>query len=260
MVRFVACCFLLSVATIDGNAQQSTASSVSADSTYFYSSRGIGFKKGNGGFDVFQIQGGDQLGVIKAGGGHIQFKKMEGVTPEQEQAVNDAIHDYQMGRVSPAAQGFGANKPIGDAPVAGGLIQQTASNPPVGSKASSGYVITSFTQTKSLTEIHVKPSSAIPAAETVIKFDTGRKGSVLGLMAGGALAGQGGTMNNSHMDVVWINGKTNTGTNKGTAINFAAYKAVMDCIHEYVDAGHAPSDFDSKRLERFDKAMEYKAQ
>lgn len=150
--------------------------------------------------------------------------------------------------------GQGASLPVAGADV--GAQQQTAS---VGSEISNVYVITSFTQTKSLTEIHVKPSSIIPAAEIVIKFDTGRKGSVFGLMAAGALTGQGGTMNNSNMDVVWINGKTNTGTNKATAINFAAYKGVMDCIHEYVNAGHAPSDFDSKRLERLDKAMEYKA-
>jgi hypothetical protein len=157
------------------------------------------------------------------------------------------------------AQGLGQGASLPVAGVDGGVQQQTGSNPSVGSEISNVYVITSFTQTKSLTEIHVKPSSIIPAAEIVIKFDTGRKASVIGVMLGGAAAGQGGTMNNSNMDLVWINGKTNTGTNKATAINFAAYKGVMDCIHEYVNAGHAPSDFDSKRLERLDKAMEYKA-
>ncbi len=102
MVRFVACCFLLSVATIDGKAQQPTASGVSTGSTYFYSSRGIGFKKGNGGFDVFQVQGGDQIGVLKVGGGHVEFKKLGDVSPELEKTVMDAVQDYQMGRVSPA--------------------------------------------------------------------------------------------------------------------------------------------------------------
>lgn len=63
MARLAACCFLFTAAL---GAQQSSG--------YAYSSRGIGSKQGNGGFDVFDVKSGDQIGVLKVGGDHIDFK------------------------------------------------------------------------------------------------------------------------------------------------------------------------------------------
>lgn len=260
MFRFVAWCFLLAATTINAKAQQPTA----PGGNVIASLDGYTFEKGSHGIDVVREKDNTQIGVLQPTNQGIKFVPFDGVSDADKQGVARAIAHYQKARLEGAAAP-GAATPPPSSPV----IASTPSgdNPPAGFKASNGYVITSFTQEKSLTEIHVTQQlaaisgmSAIPGRQTVIKFDTGHKGSAVAFMALGAKVGQGGTMNNSHMDIVWIDGKTNTGTNKGTAINFSAFSGVMVAIHEYVGAGRAPSDFDSKRLERFDKAMEYKAQ
>jgi hypothetical protein len=254
MLRFAACCFLLFVATLNAKAQQAAGPSVSAGSSYVYSSRGIGFKQGNAGFDVFQIQGGDQIGVLKVGGGHIEFKKLGDVSPELEKTVMDAVHDYQMGRVSPAT----APLPVVTAPA--NPIPSNSTGDQTSAGGNPCTVSNVFVDAAHhVTKIQVTGPSRIPGQPgQTVEFDAYMGGAgagarqLLTIMSKDRNEQYGGKVTNYKGDVVNMftvgpDGKPLGGkvqrsdmATKGQGINAAAVAPYMEAINQSQDPALTP--------------------
>jgi len=260
IVQLATCCFLLGMSAINGNSQQP----VTTSGSYMYSSRGIGFKQGTSGIDVYQIKTGEQIGVVKAGGGQVKFNKFDGVTDAQVQTVNDAIQDYQLHRLNPASdEGIKVpNASIGGNPTGGVPQPQSApANAADGFKASNGYVVSFGTApAENTTAIIVTAPVAGPRGSRV-EFDFSQSGSrsgTVGRTAWGVLgAGVGqGKITNAKGDIVTVNDGVKTvnsfGNVKGSSINTDAFRPQLNAIDEAVNAGAGSTGFD---LKRFHKVM-----
>lgn len=137
MVRFVVCCFLLSLAAINAKAQQPIA----PGGKVIASLDGYTFEKGSHGIDVVREKDNTQIGVLQPTNQGLKFTPFDGVSEADKLGVAQAIAHYQMARLGGAAAAPGVATPPPSSPV----IASTPSgdNPPAGFKAANGYVITS---------------------------------------------------------------------------------------------------------------------